>query len=35
LNPNSNQEIILNLLNGAASNSSTSTNQSSGVNVSA
>jgi hypothetical protein len=35
LNPSSNQEIILNLLNGAASNSSTSTNQSSGLNVSA
>jgi len=35
LNPNSNQEIILNLLNSAASTSSSTTAQGSGVNVSA
>jgi acetyl/propionyl-CoA carboxylase alpha subunit len=35
LNPNSNQEIILNLLNSAASTSSSTTAQSSGLNVTA
>lgn len=35
LNPNSNQEIILNLLNNSASSTSSSTAQGSGVNVSA